>query len=144
LSIPTLKEGKIKHIISSEWLKNNLKEKIELFDHQLSGETSIEDIIKAVEYVADAEFCEKVDDYNLPVIARNHLEDGTSTNLWYEQILPRETKLFFTVVYNDENLFKVFEEAIIAHPVQIGANASVGYGFCKIEEIHTTLKILKS
>lgn len=140
LSIPTLKEGKIKHIISCEWLKNNLHEKIELFDHQLKSDISVANIIMADEFTDDVIFCEKVDDYNLPVIARNHLEDGTSTNLWYEQVLPRETKLFFTVVYNNEELFKVFKDAIIAHPVQIGANASVGYGFCKIEDIPTTLK----
>jgi CRISPR-associated protein Cmr4 len=144
LSIPTLKEGKIKHIISCEWLKQNLYEKIELFDHKLSDRVTLETIIQSNEYIDEIEFCEKVDDYNLPVIARNHLEDGTSTNLWYEQVLPRETKLFFTVVYNNEELFKIFKDSVITHPIQIGANASVGYGFCKIEEIPTTIKNCES
>ena len=139
LSIPSLKEGKIKHIISCNWLEENLKEKLELFDCKLEN-IDEKSVINANEDLAEIEFCEKVDDYNLPVIARNHLEDGTSTNLWYEQVLPRETKLFFIVVYYNEELFKIFKDAIISHPVQIGANASVGYGFCKIEEILTTFK----
>ncbi len=139
LSIPTLKEGVIKHIISCNWLKDNMKEKLELFDCKLSDGVDENQIIGANEFLTEYDFCEKVDDFNLPVIARNHLEDGTSTNLWYEQVLPRETKLYFAVVYNNEELFKIFRDAIIAHPVQIGANASVGYGFCKIKEIPTTL-----
>lgn len=140
LSIPTLKEGKVKHIVSCDWLKENLEDKLELFNMKLKDGTTVETIINADESLSANTFCEKVDDYNLPVIARNHLEDGTSTNLWYEQVLPRETKLFFTVVYNDETLFSTFKDAVIKHPIQIGANASVGYGFCKIEEIPVTFK----
>ena len=34
------------------------------------------------------DFCE---DDELPIIARNCLENGESKNLWYEQVLPRET-----------------------------------------------------
>lgn len=86
----------------------------------------------------DEVFAELVSDYCLPVLARNCLENGRSTNLWYEQLLPRETKLFFAVLYpkGDAN-FDSFAKTIKAHLVQIGANASVGYGFCKIEQIDT-------
>jgi CRISPR-associated protein Cmr4 len=79
---------------------------------------------------------ELTDDYHLPVLARNHLEDGTSTNLWYEQVLPQETTFFFMVLYpkGDSN-FTEFKNHITQIPIQIGANASIGYGFCRIEEI---------
>ena len=140
LSIPTLKEDKIQHIISCNWIKDNLQDKLDLFSCELANGNTIDKIVKADEYLSEIDFSEKVDDYNLPVIARNHLEDGTSTNLWYEQVLPRATKMIFPVVYNDEELFEIFKEAITSYPIQIGANASVGYGFCKIDFIETTLK----
>ncbi|MBN3036598.1 MAG: type III-B CRISPR module RAMP protein Cmr4 [Bacteroidales bacterium] len=90
----------------------------------------------------DEVFCELADDYHLPVIARNHLEDGTSTNLWYEQVLPRESRLFFMVLYpKGDPYFESFSRAMLEHPVQIGANASVGYGICSVEKIElSTIK----
>ncbi|MDR2638532.1 MAG: hypothetical protein LBC09_01695, partial [Helicobacteraceae bacterium] len=81
----------------------------------------------------------------LPVIARNHLENGISKNLFYEEVLPRETRLWFMLgVPSDELLhrddkeefyagFKAFEEALLGDTPQIGANASVGYGLTKIK-----------
>lgn len=67
----------------------------------------------------------------LPVIARNQLENGKSENLWYEEILPRES-LFGFVVQADEHpghleAFKALDGQV----VQIGANATVGYGYCR-------------
>jgi len=79
------------------------------------------------------------DDNHLPVIARNSLENGRSTNLWYEQIVPRQS-VFYTLVMmpRDDQYASVFHETLTAdEPVQIGANASIGYGFCKISEIST-------
>lgn len=75
------------------------------------------------------------DNHHLPVIARNHLENGQSTNLWYEQVLPRQTRFCFSLLRpamlthaND------FDNRLISNGlVQIGANASVGYGYCNIE-----------
>lgn len=85
---------------------------------------------------------------SLPVIARNHLEDGRSVNLFYEEILPRRTKLYFTLGLEDVKLEKVdlkklFDEFIIdltienrekPKVVQFGGNYSVGYGFSKVTE----------
>ena len=34
----------------------------------------------------------------LPVIARNCLENGVSKNLWYEQVLPRKSRLAFFIL----------------------------------------------
>jgi CRISPR-associated protein Cmr4 len=103
----------------------------------------------------DEDFNEAVS--NLPVIARNALDNGKSVNLWYEEVVPRES-IFYTVLcyYNniddtkkdqrgrsDKNKFdmayKLFEEKLLKDSIQIGANASIGYGitnFLKIGESH--------
>ena len=79
------------------------------------------------------EVVEEVD--QLPVIARNCLDNGESKNLWYEEVVPAETCFVFFVSYDDEEKFKSFDEKIQSEPVQIGANGSIGYGFCKITNI---------
>ena len=70
----------------------------------------------------------------LPVIARNCLKDGESKNLWYEQVLPRKSRLAFFILHDDGEINKAFDSAITSVPVQIGANASVGYGICVIKK----------
>ena len=77
----------------------------------------------------------KMKDYidKLPVIARNKLENGLSQNLWYEEVVPRYTKFYFIVLSEDGETLKEFEAEIKKEEwIQIGANASVGYGYCKI------------
>lgn len=72
----------------------------------------------------------------LPVIARNKLDNGESKNLWYEEVVPRESRFVFFVAkdgrystdFDDE-----FKKAIAI--VQIGANASIGYGYVTITKI---------
>jgi len=83
---------------------------------------------------------------NLPVIARNQLENGESKNLFYEEVLPRKSK-FFTVIseptylhYEDakklENAFDRFGSYLTdENTIHIGANASIGYGVCTFKEI---------
>lgn len=84
----------------------------------------------------DNDFQELCDDYNLPIVARNCLENGKSTNLWYEQIIPREARFFFPSNFYDlhgkqnDYLFQYLN----TETVQIGANSSVGYGYCRIDE----------
>lgn len=74
---------------------------------------------------------------NLPIIARNKLVGGKSENLWYEEIIPRETKFYFsildTTVDDSNNLFTNFHEKLVNGIVQVGANASIGQGYTKIE-----------
>jgi len=74
---------------------------------------------------------------NLPIIARNSLENGQSENLWYEEIVPRGSKFYFFIAVPDDctNYTSEFEEKLIEDIIQIGANATVGYGFCKISKI---------
>ena len=76
----------------------------------------------------------------LPVIARNYLENGISKNLWYEEVVPRETRFVFflqTAPYEPEKPVEKDDPDSFAgvlekleHRIQIGANASVGYGLC--------------
>jgi len=73
---------------------------------------------------------------NLPVIARNKLDNGESKNLWYEEVVPRNS-VFYSVVldnkiYPEINLDSYFKAPLNEKIVQIGANASIGYGHCKI------------
>ncbi len=70
---------------------------------------------------------------DLPVIARNCLENGISTNLWYEQVLPRESKLYCLISQQDHA--DEFEQVLLKQPIQIGANASIGYGQAKFHAI---------
>lgn len=104
-------------------------DKNELTNHfkNKMGKYRIE-ILKGGEEDKFIEFC---NDYNLPIIARNRLDNGESVNLWYEQILPQET-IFYTVFLSDK---KVIEDILDKKIVQIGANATIGYGYCEFQKI---------
>ena len=86
------------------------------------------------------------DDYrelDLPVLARNHLEDGESQNLWYEEIVPKASKFYFVIIKptnlddKDKPKLEAFEKAFEngSQRVQIGANKSIGYGFTNIQKV---------
>ncbi|MBQ2787124.1 MAG: hypothetical protein IJF00_04095 [Bacteroidaceae bacterium] len=77
-----------------------------------------------VDYNKFEELC---NDDNLPIIARNCLENGESVNLWYEQVLPSQSVLATIIQTNDENDLDCLDGKI----VQIGANATIGYGYCR-------------
>lgn len=64
---------------------------------------------------------------NLPIIARNCLENGESVNLWYEQVLPSQSVLATVIQTNGKEDLDCLNGKI----VQIGANATIGYGYCK-------------
>lgn len=71
----------------------------------------------------------------LPIIARNYLENGISKNLWYEEVVPREAR-FYTMISrhadkDDLNAFLKTKDNL----VQLGANATVGYGLCEFKTI---------
>jgi CRISPR-associated protein Cmr4 len=75
----------------------------------------------------DEKFKELCSDFNLPIIARNKV--GENNNLWYEQLLPRETVFYTLIIERSADLD--LEDRII----QIGANATVGYGQCKFDKL---------
>lgn len=82
---------------------------------------------------------------DLPVIARNQLDNGESKNLFYEEVLPRKSKLF-TVISEPtylnsadagrlQNAFDRFSGYLTdKDTIHIGANASIGYGVCTFKE----------
>jgi len=74
---------------------------------------------------------------SLPVIARNQLENGKSENLWYEEIVPRQSRFITFVsvpeVPGIENYFEIFNSELTSSLIQVGANGSIGYGLCKFE-----------
>lgn len=74
----------------------------------------------------------------LPVQARNSLVDRESKNLWYEEYVPRQA-VFYSFVINTqghETHDPVFDKQL-AQPVQMGANASVGFGVVTFKKIET-------
>ncbi len=92
---------------------------------------------QSIVLVDDENFIEACSDYKLPVIARNNLENGQSKNLWYEQIIPRESKFFFAISeMPNQNCDDFFNEFETEKQVQIGANATIGYGNCTISKIN--------
>ncbi|MEY4504521.1 MAG: CRISPR/Cas system-associated protein Cmr4, type [Pseudomonadota bacterium] len=101
----------------------------------------------------DEDFNEAI--LSLPVIARNCLENGKSVNLWYEEVLPRESILYTVLCYYNnlddnrpdskgktdkkkfEMAYRLFEDKLLKDAIQIGANASIGYGITHFSTIGT-------
>lgn len=73
--------------------------------------------------------------YDLPIIARNKLNNGISENLWYEQVVPHHS-VFYTMVIGDGEDLDTFDEKVDGKIVQFGANASIGYGLCKLTRLN--------
>lgn len=74
----------------------------------------------------------------LPVIARNQLENGISQNLWYEEVVPRQTRFytFFGIPDGDPH-----QEAFVStlkELIQIGGNATIGYGQTRFSPLTQT------
>jgi len=112
-------------------IEEEIKEAINLFKLELDLDKFIKD------YRINEDLKLNLSDYELPIIARNQLDNGESKNLWYEQVIPRETRFYFVVLYPEQQgeAFKKFKNSIEKDLVQIGANASIGYGYCNIEEL---------
>lgn len=90
---------------------------------------------------------------NLPVLARNALDNGKSKNLWYEEVLPRESILYTVFCYYNnlddsradakgktdkkkfDMAYRLFEDKLLKDFIQIGANASIGYGITKFVKL---------
>lgn len=122
--------------------------KVEGYDVVNINDTKMNDVIMNLEKIFgedlvlfdDAVFKNIVKE--LPVIARNKLENGTSKNLWYEEVVPRKTRFYFGIIEDKyEKLTnkdaEFFNELITNNVVQFGANATIGYGYCNIKPILT-------
>ena len=59
-----------------------------------------------------------------------------SANLWYEEIVPRESRFYFNIERpnkEEDELFKALP--FHGNKIQVGGNATVGYGLCKLKKI---------
>ena len=110
------------------------------------------DFIKSLAVFKD-EFFSQICQSGLPVIARNKLnDDGTSDNLFYEEILPRRSVLWFLTgefEFADDSTdpdykkdrgqfisaFNFFVKKMLTDNIQMGANSSIGYGVTSISKI---------
>lgn len=70
-------------------------------------------------------------DYDLPVVARNYLEDGISKNLWYEEVVPHDS-VFYTIIISPDD----GKELPLDKIIQIGGHASIGCGFTKFTKLN--------
>lgn len=82
--------------------------------------------------VSETQMQQLCNNEHLPVISRNCLDDGQSTNLFYEQVLPRYSHLV-TIIMGEGNEFADFCNTLNNQIVQIGAHATIGYGFCQFK-----------
>jgi len=123
----------IKNIDEAIVFDRRIKEEIYLEDIKAKKKENIDvpSIFEDLAIVPDKYFSE----IELPVIARNALDDkGTSKNLWYEEIVPKEATFFFPMIQNEQYSLE-FENILQEDIIQFGANKSIGYGFCKIRKV---------
>ena len=141
LFLPVQGSNELFYWATCDAVLNNYRERLKLFG--LDSESDLDRLIIQlktklgknnirVDRIPDEKrFMELCDDDNLPIIARNKLDNGESANLWYEQILPQET-VFYTLFLSKE---KLIEDILNNQIVQIGANATIGYGYCKFQKL---------
>lgn len=101
------------------------------------------DFINTIAVFPDEVFKE-ICETDLPIIARNCLEEGNE-NLFYEEVLPKRSVMrFITGTYNRFNpkdhkkfadSFNFFEKILVDDKIQMGANESVGYGVTSISRV---------
>lgn len=84
-------------------------------------------------FFTDEDFEALCSDNSLPVIARNHLENGVSQNLWYEQVVPREARFITFIMEPNSDSAKFSDYFKEPQLIQIGGNATVGCGFCSVK-----------
>jgi CRISPR-associated protein Cmr4 len=67
---------------------------------------------------------------NLPIVSRNVIVDGISNNLWFEEVVPRESRFWFMVRRPLADTAFATQMTATENILQLGANATVGYGVC--------------
>ena len=141
LFLPAQNNKTLYHLESSHAVLQRMRERLGSFSIPLpkDDEALVNELKKLLHFDKpvryegnDAHFFELCSDENLPIIARNVLEDGESKNLWYEQVIPAEA-VFYTLI-DDKGDGKLAAKLLADNVlVQIGANATIGYGFCKFD-----------
>lgn len=128
LFLPQQDDQTLFHYVTSDNVVSMLNDRVKLFNPSFSFAKPANYNGKAVK-TENEKLSALCSDDNLPIIARNVLDNGESKNLWYEQVLPAETVLYTIIQEEGDELAKALDGKI----VQIGANATIGYGYCKFE-----------
>ena len=128
LLLPLQDERELYHYVTSDNVIAMLNDRVKLFNPSFSFTKPANYNGKTVK-TENEKLSAICSDDNLPIIARNVLDNGESKNLWYEQVLPAETVLYTIIQEKGDELAKALDGQI----VQIGANATIGYGYCKFE-----------
>lgn len=143
LFLPVQDNENLYHLETSHDVIGRFRDQMNLFgiqlnqdDEQLKNELKQNlGITKEVKFSeSNKDFIDLCSDDNLPIIARNVLENGESKNLWYEQVLPAETVLY-TLIDDKEDDTLSTELKKDKTIVQIGAGATIGYGYCKFTNL---------
>lgn len=150
LFLPVQSDTNLYELVTCDAVLNRFFKQVKLMTGKDITENDLRDFkytktIKG-EVVTEEKFIELCSDDNLPIIARNVLENGESKNLWYEQVVPAETVFYTVIDDNDASIKKhendekgekkVLEEMMKNAPfIQIGANATIGYGYCKFTNL---------
>lgn len=141
LAIPVRDDKKPYIMVSCQEVVKSLMNKVIKFgrEEKLNNCNTVELFVKdqlgilSCEYKDFKSFKDLCSDEELPVISRNYLDNGQSANLWYEQVLPKHSILCFAVM-GEGDAYNSFCKELGNSQVQIGANATIGYGYCKITE----------
>lgn len=128
--LPDLNFGKNEFLVSNQDITNiEGSDKIKKIDSPICS--SLEEILGDTFAIA-----RDINDYPLPVIARNCLE-ADKRNLWYEEYVPHHSCFWLIVLTPDK-----FELELDSR-IQFGGNASVGCGYTKISEFKTETEAKK-
>lgn len=131
LPVPEEDPGKTEayHLATDDAVLNEVKKRLASLGWESNDlKTAVQGDGIALKSNLDKRFREGVQE--LPVVARNCLDNGKSVNLWYEEFVPRESVFVFAVQVDDDGAD--FIAGLNNKVVQIGANATVGYGYCEI------------
>lgn len=133
LYLPVQSDTNLYDLVYSDCFLSSFVEKVKELGCEDFSEKTIKDKISYphVQEVGCEHFIELCNDESLPIIARNCLDDGESVNLWYEQVLPSMSVLATIIETPVDKTLDVLDGKVI----QIGANATIGYGFCKFVNI---------
>lgn len=135
LAIPVRCENRLYKMVTSKNIIDSFVEKMKMFEISLPAHVLYQTIgINEQDTITHEDFKNYCSDAELPVISRNNLENGQSANLWYEQVLPKYSILAF-VVMGEGDAFDDFCKELDNSYLQIGANATIGYGYCRLKEV---------
>jgi len=121
----------------NEFMTNAPAAEISAVEDEKTGRlTENMDCIKNILGTDKFALAKKFNAYPLPVVAHNKLENGISKQLWYEEYVPAGSVFIFLMITPTDTVeLPKVELPLESELIQIGANASIGYGFIKITKL---------